>query len=279
MMPWMQNIITASGVLGSSELSGDRQVVLTTPIRHAVAIAVFVATSLLLSPAIVWMIRTSTPLRRTIDFFRKPAEDRVAVQAMLLITFAYLGLELTRCISKVAFDRHLLPLIPLIGIPILLVFQQGGLARMPVVCWAVLLIFGVYGIATTQELDSLARARVQAIARLRAGGVRNVQIDAGFEHGYWTEADEFGHINDPRLRIPTGAFDPGKGPTPHLDFLYRLERQPTAATTQTAFGQISYFSLLPPFHLTVFIDQLVDLKKRPPSRQWLPKILIDQYAQ
>jgi hypothetical protein len=277
MIPWMQNMITPTGVLSSAELSGDRQIVLIRPIRDAIGVVVLAATSMLISSAILWMVRSCGSVAEIVGFFLRPPERSIAVQAMVLTTVAYLGLEWTRCVFDVGFDRHLLPLIVFIGIPILLAFQQNGFVRMPVVCWAVLILFGIYAIASTQELNSLARARVTAIWRLRAKGVKDTQIDAGFEFDYWTEADEFGRINDARLRTPVGAYDKTKGPTPHLDFVYRLERGPTAITTPSSFGQIDYFSLLPPFHRTVWIDTFPDPARRPLSRQFLPKTLIDQY--
>jgi hypothetical protein len=277
MIPWMQNMISPTGIMGVNELSGDRPIVLIRPIRYAIAIVALAATALLVSAAILWMVRSCGSMAKLIGFFLRPPGRPIAVQAIVLTTVAYLGLEWTRCIFGVGFDRHLLPLIPFIGIPILLSFQQNGFVRMPVVCWAVLILFGVYAIASTQELNSLARARVQVISRLRALGVKDTQIDAGFEFDYWTEADEFGHINDARLRTPIGAYDPSRGPTPHLDFVYRLESKPTAATVPSAFGQVDYFSLLPPFHRTVWIDTFPDPAKRPLSRQLLPKTLIDQY--
>jgi hypothetical protein len=222
----------------------------------------------------VWTRRPTVAFKKSLDFFFKPDNHRAATAALILTTLAYLALELTRCMFNVGFDRHLLPLVPFVGIPILLALQNAGMTRMPILSWLTLFLFAIYGIAITQELNSLARARVIAIARLKESGIDDNQIDAGFEHNYWTQAIISGHINDARL--PLGVYDPTKGPTPDLIFLYRLERVPMPDTEPSPFGQVDYFSLLPPFHRTVLIDKY----KTPtpaPVRQILPKILVEQY--
>ncbi len=277
MMPWMENMITITGVLGSNELGGDRPVFFTHPIRYGVSAAVCATVSMLLASAVIWAKHPGRAMRQSVDFFLSPADSNIAVQAILITSAAYLGLELTRCIFSVAFDRHLLPLIPFAGICLFAVFQQSGLSRVPPASWAVLLVFALYAVASTQELNALGRARVVAIDRLKDAGVSDLQIDAGFEHNYWTEADNSGHINDARLVTPPNAYDKSKGPTPNLHFVYRLERLPGPPTAPTSFGQVDYFSLLPPFHRTLFIDRYSSLWKGPSTRQILPKILIDQY--
>ena len=148
--------------------------------------------------------------------------------AILLVTLGLFALELTRCVFDVAYDRHLLSFIPFAAIPLLISFQNNGLKRMPILAWFTLTIFALYAIASTQELDSLARARVTAIQKLESAGIAANQIEGGFEHDYWTEACLAGHVNDARLQNPPDAYHSNQGPTPHSQFLYRIEAGPTA---------------------------------------------------
>lgn len=275
LMPWMKNIITVTGVPSCSDLSGEPPIALTPRIRYGISMVVFASISLLIASAIIWCRRPAAAMKNTIAFFFRPAGENAAVAAVFLTSGAYLALELTRCIFGVAYDRHLLPLIPFAGILILAALQHGGIKHVPILCWTVLVIFAAYGIASTQELNSLQRARVIAIQRLKDAGVTDPQIEAGFEHDYWTEAELFGHINDARLRNPPGAYDPTQGPIPHMKFVYCLERRPTALTAAASFGQVDYFSLLPPFHRAICIDQYT--APPPPAKSYLPEILLEQY--
>jgi hypothetical protein len=241
-----------------------------------VSIPVYVTGAYLVVMAVLWCVDSKRLIHRVTGLICSDAPGNSAAVSLALVILAYLALELTRCIFAVEFDRHLLPLIPFVGILILIGLQEAGLQRMPVMSWIILVIFAGYGIAATQELGALARTRVLAIERLKAAGIKDAQIDAGFEHSYWTEADQHGYINDARLKNPAGAYDPRVGPTPHLIFLYRLERTVTNHTRPSSFGTLHYSSWLPPFDREVRIDQY-DEPTPAPQRQLIPKLLLDQY--
>jgi hypothetical protein len=61
-----------------------------------------------------------------------------------------------------------------------------------------------------------------------------------------------------------------------MKFVYCLERRPSASTAATSFGQVDYFSLLPPFRRVICIDRFT--APPPPSKSYLPEILIEQYT-
>jgi hypothetical protein len=277
--PWMGNIFTSTGPLGSIEIGGGTPVVLGHRSRVALSLVTMLGASLLLAYG---FFHASAAAAKA----KKFATHSPVLAAMLLISLAMFALELTRVVSQVAYDRHLLPFIPFLVIPLLYAYQKSGLLRMPVLSWLLLLIYATYGIASTQEVNALARARSRAIARLESAGIGADQIEAGFEHNYWTQGLLAGHVNDLRVRNPANAYDRTKGPTPAMHMLYRLESEPTAVTSRTPFGTISYFSLLPPFHRTFCIDRFTDpwwlnptrAATQPVERSLLPKVLLEQYA-
>ena len=285
--PWMGNILSNDGVLSSIEIGGGRPSVLSPNCRLAVSIIVIAGLYFVLASAVNWAWRNRPDaLPRSISFFFKTPQDQIPIAAMVLLAMALFSLEITRCISGVAYDRHLLPFIPMVVIPLLCALQRNGLSKMPLECWLFLVAFTIFAIAITQEVNSLARARVVAVNRLETAGIPPSQIDAGFEHDYWIELETNGHINDARLRNPPGAYDKTKGPTPSIKPLYRLESKKTSATTSTPFGSVSYLSLIPPFHRVIYIDRFIDAwwldpvkaATRPAdTRQLLPRILLDQY--
>jgi hypothetical protein len=305
--PWMGNMLTPTGILGSVELSGDRPVVLVKSIRVALSLGVYIAGALLLASVFMSLARPRRAWDQLKSFFLHPANHGnipaglplqrhassvpqsapIAIPAILLTILGYLALEITRCAFDVAYDRHLLPLIPLLAIPLLWLYQRSGHRQMPKAAWALLAVYAVFAIASTQDVLSLARARASAVQRLNASGIPNTQIEAGFEHDYWAELQTHGYINDPRLRNPAGAYKKGQSAIRSVQPLYRLEAAVTRATVATKFGSVAYFSFLPPFHRIVYIDRFTDpwwldpqKAATRPSRlhQLIPKTLLQQYG-
>ncbi len=284
--PWMRNILTPSGVLGGIELPGERPMVLAGPVRRGLALTVLVPASLLLASALLRAARPRLAWRAAVAFAFRPDPTQAPVAALLLTLASLVALEMTRCVFGVAFDRHLLPMIPLSTLPLLWHLQRQGRGRMPAFSWISLAVFAAYGIASTQEVASLQRARVAAQARLAAAGVPPTEVGGDFEHQSWTELQVHGHINDVRIRNPPGAYDPTQSPTPGLRLRYVLESAPTAVAVPSRFGTVPYLSFLPPFHRTVYIDRYTDpwwidparAATRPVPRSGLPPQLLEQYA-
>jgi hypothetical protein len=123
--------------------------------------------------------------------------------------------------------------------------------------WALLAVLSFYGIANTQDVWALAKARVEAARKLEAAGVPRTAIDAGFEYNLWTELMVSGHLNFYKVLNPPGFFRPGLSVTPNVVPVYRLEYAPTPETEATKFGTVPYTSLLPPFHKQVSIDRVL----------------------
>jgi hypothetical protein len=284
--PWMGNIVTSSGTLGSIAVAGGRPTVVPISVRMALSFIVLAVVSLLLALAVEWVIGQSGRIFTVAgNFFLKPADQRAGVPAILLTVIALLGLEMTRVVFDVAYDRHLLPFIPFLAIPLLMCFQKNGLTKMPAGAWMILLLFALFGIAATQEVNSLARARVTAVNRVLGAGYGPQEISAGFEHDFWTQGVIAGHVNDIRVLNPPNAYDKRHGLTPAMRVKFRLESGKTDVTKLTDFGTVDYFSLLPPFHRRIYIDEFTDpwwldekrAATRPAEKSLLPLLLLEQY--
>ena len=292
--PWIGNILSPTGVMGSIALAGDRPILIPLLLRDAGSVFAIGMIALLLCRAWVNLHRSGSAAGNQLwhYFFDPPIQSTVAnptlntaMPALLLTSVALLGLELTRAMFDVAFDRHLLPLIPFLGIPLLMMFQKTGRHSPAATAWLVLMIFTIISAGLTQEVNALARARAVGIARLEFTGVKDFQIDAGLEHDYRVQIALGGFINDARLSNPPGAYNPDKGPTPGMHVIYRLESGPSSVTRLTHFGSVNYFSMLPPFHRRIFIDEFVEpwwndpvkAATRPVEKQLLPPSLLEQY--
>jgi len=121
----------------------------------------------------------------------------------------------------------------------------------------VLAILASYGIASTQDLWRLDKARVVATQELESAGVARTAIDSGFEYNFWTELMTNGRINSPWVVNPPGTYNPNVSLTPSVVPAYRLEYDVTPESAPSRFGSVPYFSLLPPFHKQVRIDRVL----------------------
>lgn len=254
-IPWISSTLNWEGINGEAELPG-RPVVLIRPIRAVVAVSVYVAAILLLVE--LWERRKW--LSHLVRFFLHPLEAHFPLAASSLFAIAYMLVMMVRASRTDIFDRYFLPVLPWFAALAPLWHQSvhsGKHARRGLfAAWSLLIVYGIYAIASSQDLMALARARAAAAARLESAGVSRAAIDAGFEYNGWTELMNGGYANHRFLLNPSGAYRPGLGLFPGLRPLYRLEHAPTADSVASQFGSVPYVSLMPPFRKQVSIDRI-----------------------
>ena len=257
-IPWVANTLDWEGINGSMPLPG-RPIVLTRPIRALVAMAVYATICMLAGE--FWDFRRL--VRRAGRSLLDLSGTDFAMAAMSLVSVAYFVLLVIRATDFPIFDRYLLPILPWAAALLLLWSEKDNprTARMPrmamPLAWAVLAILALYGMASTQDLWALAKARVVATRKLEAAGIERTAIDGGFEYNAWTELMTSGHINSPWVLNPPGSYNPNESQTPSVVPEYRLEYDLTPETAPSEFGSVPYFSLLPPFHKRVRIDRVL----------------------
>ena len=103
------------------------------------------------------------------------------------------------------FDRYLLGILPVFIIWLLVFYQHRRGAALPRSSVVVLCVFAALGIAGTHDWFAWQRARVAAIDEVVASGVPRTAIEGGIEADGWTQIQQ-SYINDPRLRVPEGAY-------------------------------------------------------------------------
>jgi len=258
MGPWMGNTLSIQGVMGGAELAGQRPMVMPGDLRKWIAIIVFITASILLADLILWLIRPRAAWRKLIGFFLFPTDHPPLLPAMILFALAYFTLLLPRCASDMTYDRYILPLMPCILFPLFLNYQRQGISKAPKIAWILLGIYGLFGIAITQEITALDRARGHAADLLIAKGVPRTQIDAGFEFDNETQLLVVGHLNDPRIKNPPNSFKKELGPSYVVQAVYRLEFAPAIDTITTDYRWVDYTTYLYPFHRRVYIDRYTD---------------------
>ncbi len=115
-------------------------------------------------------------------------------------------------------------------------------------------------------------ARKNAIQMIQDSGVSRTSIQAGFSDDGWAQIEDGGHLNDARIRIPIGAYNP-KVPdfriskdcapwywfmtvTPAINPSYFVVDSPRPCLGRIEYPPVEYTTWLPPFHRVLYVQQL-----------------------
>jgi hypothetical protein len=118
---------------------------------------------------------------------------RAALPIFGIFSLGYMALILPGALSGLAFDRYMLPLVPLLMLVVLLQFARHR-RPVPLIAWCCLLLFSCYGIVMTHDYSAAVRARLAVADELEITGVQRGQISAGFEYDGWTQVQRSGYV-------------------------------------------------------------------------------------
>jgi hypothetical protein len=93
-----------------------------------------------------------------------------------------------------AFDRYMLPIVPLLMLAVLLEFARYR-ERVPLAAWCCVAAFACYGIATTHDYSAALRARIAAAHEFEKTGVNRERMSVGFEYDGWTELQRSEYVS------------------------------------------------------------------------------------
>jgi Dolichyl-phosphate-mannose-protein mannosyltransferase len=181
-----------------------------------------------------------------------------------VFSLVYLFLIVTR---NFVYDRYFLPLQFVFALILVRVYRQTIGERLPLLCSVVGVIYAAYAIATMHDLFALDRARVDAANEIIATGVPRAAIEGGFEYDGWTQLEQNGHLNDSRIIVPVGAYQPWVPPvgppppcigwirkfTPSLQPEFHLSHAPENCYKPSRFAPFVYETWLPPRRRTIYI--------------------------
>ncbi len=190
-------------------------------------------------------------------------------------TLAYLALMIPRAASQGVlgvgiFDRYTIALVPVIAIVGLRFYQEQIRPGIPIPALVTLAAFSGFAVVSTHDYFATERAVVAASSSLIDAGIPRTAIQAGFEYDGWTEVETTGHLNDPRVLVPTGAYHESTskiphdcwywfaGHTPSVKPTYFVVRSSLPCLSPTAFPSIRFRAWLPPFQRDILIRKLAD---------------------
>jgi hypothetical protein len=259
--PFSDEWVTPKG-LDIHVLLGDRPDVLSMSLRIALTLLIFVA---LIAFLICFLNRS-----RLIELRGASADGRLSNWNLFAILgpFCACYFVLLETRSKM-MERYFLPLI-FVFLLLLIRFYQSRIApRLPVMTGAVVVVFAVFAVATMHDLMATERARLEAADELRAAGIPRSEIKAGVDYDGWTQIDMVGYLNDPRLKMPRGAYHPQPPTllptecafwfdsyTPAIQARYRLSYTPIPCFSESEFPPFEFDTWLSPRHQKIYILRL-----------------------
>ena len=211
-----------------------------------VRIGLSVATSLCAVVSASWLLRN----RRTLTG---------AFKVFAVFCLGYLALLLPGILLGFAFDRYMLPILPLMMLVVLSQFARFR-EHVPAFAWCCLAAFAYYGIATTHDYSAALRARIAA-----AHGIDRARVSVGFEYDGWTELQRSEYVSVVQY-ADLFADDHAKGlwfwfwnHTPHLqpDFVVLNWNSPEPARGGEM--KLDFRAWMPPFQRSAVVWKRSDL--------------------
>jgi hypothetical protein len=190
---------------------------------------------------------------------------QIAVCLLLAVSLLQLLVSLAWYAQMNVFDRYLLFLLPGLYVLFAARAQESGRLAAGAGLALVLILWGV-GFASTQEYMGYTRARAALYSYLLRQGVRPREINGGFELNADTQVQAEGHINNPQVVNPPGAYRDGATARyvtyrpelfPAIDARYLLSTDPNpdpSLVLPTPVHSATYASpLFPPVRRTMYI--------------------------
>jgi hypothetical protein len=249
--PYGNLVLTGNGVMVAGEIWFRVKGIMAPWLRIALSFPV----SLCVFVSVAWLIRN-----------RRPVWDprKAALPIFVAFSLGYMALILPGALMGSAFDRYMLPIMPLMMLAVLSQFARYR-RRVPIAAWCCLAVFACYGVAATHDYFASVRARIAAAHIIENTGIGRDHVSAGFEYDGWTELERSEYVRVADYRDLHGD-DHAKGfwyffwnHTPDLrpDFvvLTRNSAEPEHAGELT----VDFRAWLPPFRRSAVVWKRTDL--------------------
>jgi hypothetical protein len=178
-------------------------------------------------------------------------------------TVAYVLLVVTRV---TIFDRYFLPLLFVGALGLIRLYTQAISDRLPRLCFVFAFLYAAYALANTHDMFAFQRARVTAATEITATGIPRTSLEAGFEYDAWTQLEQSGYVNEPKIVNPSDAYHAWVPPNvppaclgwfrsyaPSVHPLLHLFNAPDNCYEPSRFPPVVYETWLPPRQRAIYI--------------------------
>ena len=266
-MPWLLDVIDYEFIAARTDLMREPgSLFLPMWTREAISLLA-IATALILVEQVwskVWPLVRNKSIR--VDSWRE------MLWLLGPFSLSYLILLVPVAYHTILFDRYVLLMMPVAILCMLKLHQQWIAPTLPAISVAVLGIFALFAIAGTHDWFAWSRARLAAIAEIRESGVPRTAIQGGFEYDGWTQIEEAGYVNNPKLVVPSGAYHLAARPDPlPADCRFKFAAETPAVHPKftivfpkmwclapSNYPPISYRTWLPPYRGTILVQEIPD---------------------
>jgi len=181
-------------------------------------------------------------------------------------TIVYFALILPRGAVGEVTERYLLPLLVVVLITVLRLFQQKVAARLPAFSLVCVLLVAAYSVAAMHDLYAVERARLAAANEIRAAGFARTSFYGGMAYDGWTQIDSWGYVTAPKINLPPGpqptpswkmtSWPCGNwfaGESPAIQPRFAVSYDQGACQGPSRFAPVPYRTWLPPYTGSVYI--------------------------
>jgi hypothetical protein len=182
-------------------------------------------------------------------------------------TCAYMFLVVTR---EVLWPRYLLSALPIFVFLLLRVYTRNmPQRRVPMVSVAVMAAFAILAVANTHDMFADLSARNAAVNSMMSTGVPRTAIEGGFGLDGWAQLQVTGYVNDIRLTLPVGAYQPrkpsGSPPechnwffdrTPLIQPRFEISGSPSSCFPRASFAPVHFRAWCPPHDREIYISAI-----------------------
>ncbi|MCU1225598.1 MAG: hypothetical protein JWQ42_3691 [Edaphobacter sp.] len=265
--PWVPNIVSKSGIMGSMPIMGEEPEILGKGLRLIVAVV-------LAASATGWVISLFRRRDESVLSYRRADGELGMREALVMLVpfcVAYLALLLPRAAfpSSVSdiYDRYFVPLVIMSVILLLRLYQDQVGENLPLSCYATLFLFTFFSVAGTHDVFTGYRAILRAVDEIKAAHISGRSISAGWQYDSWNQVEAQGYLNDDRLINPPGSYHAMQHPLfqeceyvfgPLLSALhprFALSTMPVECLAPSTFPPVPYRTWLPPYERMVYVQR------------------------
>jgi hypothetical protein len=251
--------------MGLGEIIGTPPDVISIVVQFLLVIAMFAGTASFIVCLVAERDRLFT------SDAHPPADQRpypyVSNAYLITLLVPFVGVSVFLIVTRAqVWDRYFLPLQFVFTLGLIRIYRQTISERLPSLCLAVGLLFAAYGVAAMHDFFAFQRARVEATNEIRAKGIPRTAIEGGHEYDSWTQLEQNGYVNEPRIHLPSGAYQEWIPPnvpaecvgwfrrfTPSVHPRFYLSHNPDNCYAPSRFAPVVYEAWLPPRQRRLYI--------------------------